>query len=152
MSSRCLSWMTAVIIETTDDDGECVLWPFSTDRRGYGQVRYNGKLRRAHHVALIFDGREVPLPPLEVRHLCGIRRCINPAHLAPGTVRENAADRVLHGTDARGINNPMGRLTDDEVRAIRASDEHRDVLAERYGIHRSTVTSIRNRTKRAGVV
>jgi hypothetical protein len=76
----------------------CWPWLGCRDANGYGWLRWNGARERAHRVALALDGR--PVPPGQCgRHLCvyGLRHCCNPAHLAPGSHRDNAQDRVLSG-------------------------------------------------------
>jgi hypothetical protein len=57
-----------------------------------------------------------------VRHTCNNPACINPAHLRAGTPHDNAIDRMLSGRggDLRGVNNGRAKLTDDQVREIRA--------------------------------
>lgn len=66
---------------------EC--WPFrGGDRRGYGVVSINGKLRGAPRVA--YELTYGPIPPgLVVRHSCDNPPCCNPAHLSTGTQQEN---------------------------------------------------------------
>lgn len=67
---------------------QCWRWTASLDPKGYGQVYFNGKVRRAHRVSYeIYRG---PIPEgLQLDHLCRVRSCVNPAHLEPVTCREN---------------------------------------------------------------
>lgn len=75
------------------DDG-CWLWQGCLSTNGYGRV---GKRDYVHRV--VAELHHGPCPDgQEVRHLCGQRRCVNPAHLAYGTRSENMRDAIGHGT------------------------------------------------------
>jgi hypothetical protein len=81
----------------------------------------------------------------EVRHLDGNRDNNHADNLAWGTRRDNAMDRIAHGTDPSGERNPQAKLTRrtvDLMRADRAANgEPFRVLAKRYGV--STMTAFR---------
>lgn len=89
-----------------------------------------------------------PIPPgMVVMHACDVMRCVNPAHLSLGTPKENTADMIAKGRHARQA--PKGEasgkavLTEEIVRAIRASDEPHAVLARRFGCGANTVRGVR---------
>lgn len=87
------------------------------------------KKRNAHIV--FYEERVGPVPyGLELDHICRNTLCVNPDHLEPVTHTEN----VRRGAHTK--------LTWAEVRAIRASDEPRDLLAARFGIKRSHIEKI----------
>ena len=87
---------------------------------------------------LVLEAFVGPCPPgCETRHLNG-----NPAdnrlcNLAWGTHRENAADKVRHGTAPRGERNPSAKLTEADVREVRTLVEQgytqRDI-ADRFDV------------------
>ena len=56
---------------------ECWLWTGAVTRRGYGEFRNKQASRVAWALTVgpIGDG-------LEIAHICGLRRCVNPDHLA----------------------------------------------------------------------
>jgi len=80
-----------------DKNGEsgCWLWTGSVRTFGYGQVERNGQALRAHRVSWeLMIG--APVPPL-LMHTCDLPRCVNPAHLRPGTQRDNIHDMITKG-------------------------------------------------------
>lgn len=62
---------------------------------GYGIVRFDGKVRKAHRVTYgllvgpISDG-------LTIDHLCRVRHCVNPDHMEPVTQAENNKRGLPH--------------------------------------------------------
>lgn len=77
---------------------ECALWPFATDRAGYGRLSVKGRPIGAHVLAC--ERLHGPRPDgLQVRHWhCGNPACFNARHLRWGTAGENHADAVRHGS------------------------------------------------------
>jgi len=120
---------------------ECWEWDSAFDAKGYGAFFYNGRTRRAHHVALLLSEDSIntldELPGDVIRHTCDNPACVNPKHLTPGTQSENIKDHVRRTRD--------DRLTDDEIREIRRkSDEGATYveLGEEYDRHRSNISAI----------
>ena len=67
-------------VERRPDNG-CWEWKGSSDLSGYGIVRLDRRLQKAHRVAWLLA--TVQRPGLRLRHLCGNPRCVRPDHLAP---------------------------------------------------------------------
>lgn len=85
-------------------------------------------------------------PGQEVRHLNGKRTDNTIANLAWGTKRENASDRVRHGTHGIGERNPFAKLTEAEVREIRRralAGEVSRVIARDFACDARNVRSIK---------
>lgn len=84
-------------------------------------------------------------PQWGVMHLCDNPPCCNPAHLRDGSQSDNLDDAASKMRTTLGERNAQAKLTDDDVRAIRA-EKSRGVrsadLAARYGIHRNHVDRI----------
>ena len=59
-------------------------------------------------------------PGLEVRHLDGDASNNWATNLAWGTKKQNMKDKVLHGTSSRGEGNGCAKLTEAQVREIKA--------------------------------
>jgi hypothetical protein len=81
---------------------------------------------------LFYEERYGPIPEgHQLDHLCRQPACVNPAHLEPVTQTEN----IRRGAGTK--------LTIDEARAIRASAERQQTLADRYGISQPHVSCIK---------
>lgn len=64
------------------------MWKASIKPSGYGQFHLDGTTVLAHRFA--YEDAVGPIPEgLHLDHLCGVRRCVNPAHLEPVTIAEN---------------------------------------------------------------
>lgn len=130
------------------------LKPLVTDR-GYSRVRlYRGGKGRFHFVhRLILEAFVGPCPD-------GCQTCHFPdrdpannrlKNLRWGTRKDNAADRDQHGNALRGTRHPAAKLTEKDVRAIRAkfaADGTRGCkirLARKYHVDPALVTRIINR-------
>ena len=74
--------------------GECWLWAGSRQKSGYGQIsegsRDAHKVHLAHRLAYQFWIGPIP-EGLEVEHICEVKACVNPEHLAAVTHRKNMA-------------------------------------------------------------
>lgn len=105
------------------DENGCRIWQGAPMKRGYGQFVMGGKVKRAHQWAFFFANGH--WAENLVLHRCGVKLCVNPEHLYDGTVRDNALDRVGHGTDfnARKTHCPHGHPYDEENTAIAKSGQ-----------------------------
>lgn len=122
---------------------DCILWTGRIAPNGYGT---HGR-EYAHRLALTEKlGRPIR-DGMDACHTCDNRACVNPNHLYEGTRRQNMADCTARGRH----NKPHGeahwsaRLTTADVQQIRSLREtgalQRDI-ADRFGIHPSTVSRI----------
>lgn len=81
----------------------------------------------------------------DVCHHCDNPSCVNAAHLFLGTAKDNVADCWNKGRHMRhkGSKNPRATVTEDDVRAIRASADSTKELAKRFGTTYKAVYKIR---------
>jgi len=77
----------------------CWIWTAARSQDGYGLVRYDGRMQRAHRAAYTDLVGAIP-EGLQLDHLCRQRDCVNPAHLEPVTGREN----TLRSTGPTALN------------------------------------------------
>lgn len=87
-----------------DPNSGCWIWLLSVDDDGYGRACHHLwglSSRLAHRVSYEAHQEKIP-PDKEIDHLCGIKCCINPAHLEPVTHDENIARGVARGTFRAG--------------------------------------------------
>ena len=126
------------------DANGCRLWTGALHNQGYGQVRYQGKVRKAHRVAWERAYGQIP-DGMHVLHRCDNPPCVELSHLFLGTNTDNIADKVTKGRAQRliGEAHPLTRLTASQVAAIRISDKTHRVLAAEYGVSRSCISMIR---------
>lgn len=124
--------------------GPDACWPFKGKLNSKGRPYFtaNGEKFLAYRLAYELVNGEGTLKDVIARHKCDNETCCNPKHIEKGDHQENMNDmkeRERHG------------LPHHTVRAIRklaAKDNgpsHQDI-ADLYGIGRSTVTEIVNRT------
>lgn len=77
------------------------------------------------------------------RHLNGHPLDNRPSNLCWGTQKDNIADRAAHGRTADGERCGASRLTAQSALTVRQSKEATSVLADRFGVNRTTIQSIR---------
>ncbi len=66
----------------------CWDWTGARDRRGYGNVKVDGRVRKAHRV--VYELHHGPVSPdLDCDHLCRVPWCVRPEHLETVPHREN---------------------------------------------------------------
>lgn len=127
-------------------DTGCLLFERAQDRRGYGRLMVNGRMKAAHRAAWEVHHGAVP-PGLFVCHHCDIPACVNVEHLFLGTPLDNMRDMIAKGRDRkdprRGEQNGRAKLTIEKARAIRADKRGCDAVAADFGISRAQVTRIR---------
>jgi hypothetical protein len=126
---------------TPGKPNECWPWPHALTRNGYGRVGVGRLLRYAHRLS--FEAFNGPIPDGEnVCHRCDNPPCWNPAHLFSGTTAENIADRDRKERVCRGERHHASRLSEDEVREIRASGLSGPELGRQYGVSPFTIYKI----------
>lgn len=126
----------------------CWEWQGCKNRKGYGDFWNPQGERLAHRLSYVLHNGPIP-PGLLVCHKCDNPGCVNPKHLFLGTDKVNADDRAAKGRSAKGERNGRAKLTDEQVRQIRASTGTQAAVAKQFGISNGMVWKIRNGAKRA---
>jgi len=136
--------------EKVDRSGDCWIWTASVMKNGYGCIRIDKKTTRAHRVA--YELTKGPIPEgLLLRHTCDNRRCVNPAHLVPGTFKDNVKDALDRGRHRVGERDPKAKLSNLDVANIRvalAAGITGRSLARRYKVDETTISQIKTGQKR----
>ena len=132
---------------------DCVLWTFSCDTRGYGQLRFERRVRKVHQLALELASTPAPLGMVAC-HQPGIgcsRHCMNVRHVYWGTQAQNMADMVVDGRSQRGSRVKGSKLTTVQVREIRARYAAGGIfareLAPEYGVTAGSISDIVRRSR-----
>lgn len=74
-----------------DRTDSCWLWTGALQPEGYGRFAPGDTLRRSLAHRWSYEFHVGPIPEgLTIDHLCRVRACVNPAHLEPVTLEENA--------------------------------------------------------------
>lgn len=132
----------------------CWLWLGSDNGHGYGLIspvggrKKGGPLNiKVHRLSFQRWKGEIP-KGADVCHSCDIRACVNPEHLFAGTRKENMADAVAKGRQARGSMLPQTKLTEEQILSIRqryADGEYQKTISVAFGIGQAQVSRIVNR-------
>lgn len=130
------------------EGNDCLFWPYSAHRNGYGQVRIGGKLLTVSRLVCEEANGPPPTPKHHAAHSCGNGRhgCVTKKHLSWKTKADNEADKLIHGTHNRGERHPLSILTEAEAREILSlkGTETQESTAKRYGIAGQTVSGIQS--------
>jgi hypothetical protein len=120
----------------------CWLW-IGHLSSGYGQLtnKHWKDLIGAHRASWLLHKGEIP-DGLVVCHKCDTRSCVNPDHLFLGTCKDNMVDAASKGRMARGSRNGSSKLSEPDIRAIRASGESIRGLARKFNVSQRTIQFI----------
>lgn len=127
-------------------DWDCWLWTGPIYKRNeYGKFSQGSTQMAAHRWAYEFFIDDIPTG-LWVLHRCDVILCVYPRHLFLGTTDNNMADMVAKGRSARGEKHHKAKLTEDDVRNIRAAWNRGFVsqvdLAIQYGVRPGNIWAI----------
>ena len=121
----------------------CWIWKGAvTSKWGYGCFLMGGRVLGAHRVAWILTNGDPG--ELCVLHKCDNRVCVNPAHFFLGTKKDNSQDKMRKGRHPIGERAPQAKLTEAQVREIRAlyRPGNGRELGRRFGVKQSTISYI----------
>ena len=106
-------------------DTGCWLWMAHKNAGGYGTFRVNGKMVLAYRFSYELEHDPVP-EGLFLDHRCGVRACVNPAHLRVVTRKQNGENlTVIQSNNTSGV---RGVSWDKGMRMWRVSVGHNGKL------------------------
>ena len=127
----------------------CWIWRGNTFkcRGGYGaftHTRSGIQSKRAHRHAY-----EIYIGPIaagqSVLHSCDNPKCVSPAHLFLGSQIDNMGDKVAKSRQNRGETHGMRKLTEANVRSIRADTRKPKYIASDFAVTVTTIYDILRR-------
>lgn len=104
----------------------------------------DGTLKYAHRWSWELENGPIPAG-LGVLHHCDNPPCINPAHLFLGTQADNDRDAWKKGLIPILCGEARSKLTEEQVKAIRASPKRNFELTKEFNIDSSNISRIRSR-------
>lgn len=129
------------------DRDECLIWPYRRSDLGYGEIRYDGKMRLVHRILCDATHGPPPTPSHESAHSCGKGHlgCVTKRHLSWKTHSENMADAIIHGSTTKNKTVRFNRLTDAERREVVALIGSMPIaaIARRFGCTPSAINHYR---------
>lgn len=132
------------------DGVECLIWPFSRKPNGYAEMFTKSHPSRYVHrrVCEAVNGPP-PTPAHQAAHNCGRGEagCVAKRHVEWKTQSENEADKIVHGTHARGERHGNAKITLPDVLFIRQSSEPQHVLAKRFDVTVSYISELQRELK-----
>ena len=132
--------------------GDCLIWTQGTNGVGYPQVKVPGGTAQLVRRLAAAVGGKPPAKGQPVTTTCNEKLCVNPAHMKPSTkkaIGKAAAARGAFsglsraGKIAGARRAGLVKLTDDQVAAIRASEDSDKELGQAYGVKSYYVARIR---------
>jgi hypothetical protein len=119
------------------------------DKDGYGVFRARAISQsniKSHRISALWAGIISDLDDGSlVCHSCDNPSCVNPDHLWRGTSLDNAKDRDAKGRGHYGGRHPMAKLTENDVRYIKAflaAGANQRVIAKNFGVSYATISYI----------
>lgn len=103
------------LVDKSRGKNGCWLWQGVRDgRKGYGRFTIPGHGQVSAY-RLAYELTIGPVPDGQLlRHQCDVPQCVNPAHLLPGTQRDNVRDMWERGRGFNGTYTPRARPWIDE--------------------------------------
>lgn len=124
----------------------CWIWQGYCTPKGYGTTQIKGKNKLVHRVSYQEFIGPIPKDLPNICHQCDTPPCCNPEHLFPGTNQDNMKDRDNKNRQAKGSQQGLSKLTDNNIIQIcskYASGNYTQTeLAEEYNISQTQIGQI----------
>jgi len=140
------------LLARTEEVGDCLEWQGGYTTNGHPQTKHDGKPWMVRRLVLALSGVSIK-PGYIVATTCGNLRCINRDHLVQRSERQHMLRMGALGKQSDHLRSAkiantkrasaQAKLTEAQVREIRASTGTLRELAERYGVNKSRICGIR---------
>lgn len=124
----------------------CHIWVAGSNSGGYGSFQINGKPFGAHRFSWHLSNGRIPEGKV-VRHRCDVKACVNPMHLELGTRSDNYWDMDRTNTRPAGANHGCAKLTEEQVKQIRASKLSMVELSDQFNVQHHAIWLIIRRKR-----
>jgi hypothetical protein len=119
----------------------CHEWQAGLARGGYGKFMDEGhKTLTAHRASYAFFKGPIPTG-MVVMHKCDNRLCVNPEHLALGSLADNVADMDAKGR--RGTKSRLTRAQVAEILSLLGAGSSQQEVADKFGVYQTTISRIK---------
>lgn len=144
------------IWDNIDKTETCWLSKYAIDKKGYTHIGIDNKIYKIykfHRVMLFWSDQSKTTEFNDGKnwqgcHTCPNKHCVNPAHLYWGTPQDNSNDSIKFGTQVFGERCPRAKLTEIQVKEIRAKYPNGNItqrqLSIEYGVNTSAINNILN--------
>lgn len=122
---------------------DCLAWPFSRDRNGYGKMKIGDRGTSAHRVMCETAHGQPEGPAMHAAHSChnGHLGCVNPRHLFWQDGSENQSNKPRQPKGKRSYSAILGPVDVLGARLLLRSRTQASVAAE-FGVARTTMGQI----------
>ncbi len=134
------------LIDKSGGMDACWFWQAGHNKGGRPIYQNGGKTYYAYRVSYFLKTGIKP-GRLLICHECNNLKCCNPRHLYPGTQKKNMEQAAEDGRVRKHEKHPNRKLTWQQVKYIRESDETGRELAKRFHVSEAQVSRIRNRRR-----
>lgn len=140
------------LLARCEEVGDCLEWQGGYAGNGHPVVRHNKQNVLARRLAYTLAGHVIK-PGHILAMKCNNPRCIDPAHVMQRTEKQHMAHMGRQGRQSDHLRSAkiaatkrasgQAKLTEQQVREIRASQKTNRQLAAEYGINPSRINGIR---------
>lgn len=135
------------VLLRTSINGDCLEFNGNTGSCGYGMIKMNSEPTAKMVHRFMYEMLVGKIPKgMYACHKCDNRICWNPKHIFIGTAKDNMVDMHIKGRSflTTGMKNGNCKVTTEQVEAIRKDTRSLRVIANEYGLVKSTVSEIKN--------
>lgn len=142
----------ATLLARCEEVGDCMEWQGGYTGNGHPSVRHNKQNVLARRLAYTLAGNVIKAKHV-LANTCNNPRCIDPEHVVQRTEKQHMIHMGKQGRQSDHLRSAkiaatkrassQAKLTEEQVREIRASSKTQRQLAAEYGINPTRINGIR---------